>query len=98
LVLTIGSYSFAIVAYFGLVSCFFIKFFQWQFIAGGAPNVSNALDASLYLGGILSVMQLLFYLIINYWRPFFVTHFFILSLVSNICAAFCASFLIRITF
>lgn len=98
LVLTVGSYAFAILTYFGFVSCLFINFFHWKFIGGSAPNVANALDASLYLGGILSVMQCLFYLIINYWRPFFVTHFFMLSLVSNIAAAICASFLIRITF
>lgn len=98
LYLTVGSYAFAIVSYFLFVSVLLINFFQWKFVGGGIPNVSNPLDASLMLGGILSVMQLFFYLIINYWRPFFVTHFFILSLISNIAAACCASFFIRITF
>lgn len=98
LFLTIGSYAFAIVTYFGFVACLLINFFQWKFIGGGVPNVYSPLDASLILGGILSVLQCLFYSIINYWRPFFVVHFFILSLVSNLLAAFCASFFIRLTF
>ena len=97
-VLTMGSYAFAIVTYFAIVSCLFVNYFQWKFIGGGVPNVASPLDASLYLGGILSVLQCLFYLIINYWRPFFVLHFFMLSLMSNIAAAFCASFFIRLTF
>ena len=98
LILTLGSYAFAIVTYFGFVSCLLINFFQWKFIGGGDPNVYNALDASLLLGGILSVMQALFYCIINYWRPFFITHFFILSLICNLLAAFCASYFIKLTF
>src|SRR5438105_9734036 len=98
LFLTIGSYAFAIVTYFGFVSCLLINFFQWKFIGGSAPNVYNALDASLILGGILSVFQGLFYCIINYWRPFFVTHFFVLSLMSNLLAALCASFFIKLNF
>lgn len=97
LLLTVGSYAFAVISYFGIVSYLFINFFQWKFVGGGVPNVSSPLDASLALGGILSVMQYFFYLIINYWRPFFVTHFFILSLISNLAAAFCASFIIKLT-
>lgn len=97
-ILTVGSYAFAIVVYFGLVTSLFVYCFQWKFIGGGVPNVANVLDASLYLGGILSVLQSLFYLIINYWRPFFVAHFCVLSLVANLVAALCASFFIRITF
>ena len=98
LLLTFGSYAFAVLTYFVSVSCLLIQFFQWKFIGGGVPNVYNPLDASLILGGILSVLQLLFYLIINYWRPFPVVHFFVLSLISNLAAAGCASFLIRVTF
>ncbi|SRR6266404_6123063 len=98
LLLTFGSYAFAVLTYFVSVSCLLIHFFQWKFIGGGVPNVYNPLDASLILGGILSVLQLLFYLIINYWRPFPVVHFFVLSLISNLAAAACGSFLIRITF
>lgn len=98
LLLTAGSYAFAIVTYFGFVSLLLINFFQWKFVGGGVPNVYNPLDASLILGGILSILQGLFYMIINYWRPFFVTHFFILSLISNLVAAGCASLLIRVTF
>jgi len=98
LFLTVGSYAFAIVTYFVFVSCLLIHFFQWKFIGGGTPNVYNPLDASLILGGILSLLQCLFYCIINYWRPFFVTHFFILSLVSNLLAAFCATFFIKLSF
>jgi len=98
LFLTIGSYAFAIVTYFIFVSCLLINFFHWKFIGGGVPNVYNPLDASLILGGILSVLQGLFYCIINYWRPFFVTHFFILSLASNLLAALCASFFIKLSF
>ena len=97
LFLTVGSYAFAVVTYFGFVSVLLINFFQWKFVGGGTPNVYNALDASLILGGILSVLQLVFYMIINYWRPFFVTHFFTLSLISNVLAAFCASFFIKLT-
>lgn len=97
LVLTVGSYAFAIVSYVAFVSVLLINFFQWKFVGGGAPNVYSPLDASLLLGGILSVLQLFFYLIINYWRPFFVTHFFILSLISNLAAAFCGSFFIKLT-
>src|SRR5438477_5897770 len=66
LFLTVGSYAFAIVVYFGFVTCLLINFFQWKFLGGGVPNVYNPLDASLLLGGILSVMQGLFYCIINY--------------------------------
>lgn len=98
LFLTIGSYAFAIVTYFAFVSCLLINFFQWKFIGGGVPNVYNPLDASLMLGGILSVFQGLFYCIINYWRPFFVTHFFVLSLASNLLAALCASLFVKINF
>ncbi len=98
LILTLGSYAFAVVTYFGFVSCLLINFFQWKFIGGSTPDVYNSLDASLLLGGILSVMQALFYCIINYWRPFFITHFFILSLISNLLAALCASFFIKLTF
>ncbi len=97
LCLTVGSYAFAIVAFFGVVSCLFINYFQWKFIGGDRPNVFNPLDASLLLGGILSVFQGVFYLIINYWRPFFVTHFFILSLISNVGAAILGSYFIRLT-
>lgn len=95
LLLTIGSYAFAIVTYFVFVSCLLINFFQWKFVGGDMPNVYSPLEASLILGGILSVLQLFFYLIINCWRPFFVFHFFILSLVSNLVAAYCASFFIK---
>lgn len=98
LLLTLGSYGFAIITYFLFVSCLLIQFFQWKFIGGSAPNVYNPLDASLILGGILSVLQLFFYLIIHYWRPFPVVHFFVLSLISNLAAAACGSFLIRVTF
>jgi len=97
-VLTFGSYAFAIVTYFIFVSCLLINFFHWEFIGGGIPTVYNPLDASLILGGILSVLQLFFYMIINYWRPFPVVHFFVLSLICNLAAAGCASFLIRVTF
>ena len=95
--LTVGSYAFAVGTYFFLVSVLLVNFFQWKFIGGGMPNVYSPLDASLLLGGILSVLQCVFYMIINYWRPFFVTHFFILSLVSNLAAAACAAFFIRLT-
>jgi hypothetical protein len=98
LFLIVGSYAFAIVVYFAFVSILLINFFQWKFVGGGTPDVYNALDASLILGGILSVLQCLFYLIINIWRPFPVVHFFILSLISNLLAAGCASFFIKITF
>ena len=98
LLLTLGSYAFAILTYFIFVSSLLINFFEWKFIGGGVPNVYNPLDASLFLGGILSMLQLLFYLIINYWRPFPVVHFFVLSLISNLVAAGCASFFIRVTF
>src|SRR5687768_15922429 len=57
LLLTLGSYAFAILSYFCFVACLLINFFQWRFIAGGIPNVYNALDASLILAGILSVLQ-----------------------------------------
>lgn len=95
LFLTIGSYAFAIVVYFVFVSCLLINFFQWKFIGGGVPNVYSPLEASLILGGILALLQLLFYTIINYWRSFFIFHFFMLSLVSNLVAAYCASFFIK---
>jgi hypothetical protein len=98
LILTIGSYAFAIVTFFGFVSSLLINFFQWKFTAGGMPNVYNPLDASLILGGILSVLQLLFYVIIHFWRSFFVMHFFMLSLISNLVAAYCASFFIKFIF
>ena len=97
LCLTVGSYAFAIVTFFGIVSCLFINYFQWKYIGGTRPNVLNPLDTSLFLGGILSLLQAVFYLSINYWRPFFVLHFFILSLISNIAAAVCASYFIRLT-
>src|SRR5579862_3049891 len=98
LFLIVRSYAFAIVVYFAFVLILFINFFHWKFVGGGTPDVYNALDASLILGGILSVLQCLFYLIINIWRPFPVVHFFILSLISNLLAAGCASFFIKITF
>ena len=98
LFLAIGSYAFAIVAYFGFAACLLINFFQWKFIGGGVPNVYNPLDASLILGGILALFQCIFYCIINYWRPFFISHFFILSLGANLLGAFCASFFIKISF
>jgi hypothetical protein len=98
LLLTLGSYAFSIVLYFGFVSCLLINVFNWKFIGGGVPSVSNPLDASLMLGGILSVCQGLFYCIINYWRPFFVSYFFVLSLASNLLAALCASFFIKLSF
>ena len=98
LLLTLGSYAFAILTYFVFVSSLLINFFQWKFIGGGVPDVFNPLDASLFLGGILSVLQLFFYMIINYWRPFPVVHFFVLSLISNLVAAGCGSFFIRVTF
>ena len=98
LFLIVGSYAFAIVVYFAFVSMLLINFFQWKFVGGGTPDVYNALDASLILGGILSVLQWMFYMIINIWRPFPVVHFFILSLISNLLAAGCASFFIKITF
>ena len=98
LFLTIGSYAFAIVTYFGFVSCLLINFFQWKFIGGGVPNVYNPLEASLILGGILAIFQGFFYCIINYWRPFLIVHFFTLSLGANLLAAFCASFFIKVSF
>ena len=98
LFLVVGSYAFSIVVYFAFVSILLINFFEWKFIGGSTPNVYNALDASLILGGILSVLQCLFYLIISIWRTFPVVHFFILSLVSNLLAAGAASFFIKITF
>jgi hypothetical protein len=98
LFLTVGSYAFAIVVYFAFVSILLINFFEWKFIGGSTPNVYNALDAALILGGILSVLQWLFYMIISIWRSFPVVHFFILSLISNLLAAGCASFFIRVTF
>ncbi len=98
LFLTIGSYAFSIVLYFVFVSVLLINFFEWKFIGGGMPSVYNALDAALILGGILSVLQCLFFAIISFWRQFPVVHFFILSLISNLLAAGCASFFIKITF
>lgn len=98
LFLTIGSYAFAIVTYFVFVSCLLINFFQWKFISGGMPNVYNGIDASLLLGGIFSLLQGLFYCIINNFRSFFIAHFFILSLISNLLAALCAALFLKISF
>ena len=97
-ILTIGSYACALMTYFALVSCFFIYCFQWEFIAGRAPDVFNVLYASVYLGIILSVMQLPFFLIMSYWRRLSVPYFFIISLLSNLAAALCASMILRIKF
>ncbi|HSC25568.1 MAG TPA: hypothetical protein VLB80_05140 [Candidatus Babeliales bacterium] len=97
-VLTISSYAFAITAYFGLVFCFIINFFQWEFVSGGIPNVYSPFYASLIFAVILSVMQYFFYCIIGYWKIFFASQFFILSLVSNILAALCSSYFIKLTF
>ena len=98
LILIVSSYAFAVFVYFIVVSALLINFFQWKFIGGGTPNVYSSLDASLILGGILSVLQYIFYLIINHWRPFYVVHFFVLSLISNLGAAFCASLFLKLTF
>lgn len=98
LILTLGSYSFAVFMYCLFTGYLLINFFQWKFIGGLMPNVYNALDASLILAGIFSLLQLLFYAIINYIRPFLIKYFFILSLISNTIAAFCASLFIKITF
>ena len=98
LLLTIGSYAFAIFVYFIFVTCILINFFQWKFLAGGQPNVYGAFNASLILACILSVFQCLFYYLINYRRRFYVIYFFILSLISNILAAVCSSFFIKLSF
>lgn len=98
LFLTIGSYIFAVLAYFVFVSCLLINFFQWKFVTHSTQNVYNPLDACLALGGILSLLQGLFYCIINYFRSFFIIHFFVLSLMSNLLAAICASFFIKLSF
>jgi hypothetical protein len=98
LFLTVGSYAFAILVYFVFVAILLINFFELKFLGGSMPSVYNALDAALILGGILSVLQCLFFAIISYWRPFPVVHFFILALISNLLAAGAASFFIKITF
>jgi hypothetical protein len=98
LLLTIGSYAFAIFIYFIFVTCILINFFQWKFLAGGQPDVYSAFNASLILACILSVFQCLSYCLIKYNRPFDVIYFFALSLISNILAALCSSFFIKLTF
>lgn len=95
-VLVIGSYAFAIFVYFAFVAGLFVHFFQWKFIAGETPKVFSPLDAALILGGIYSTLQFVFYSIISYWRPLPVARFFVLSLISNLAAAFFASFFIKI--
>lgn len=94
--LVTGSYAFAIFTYFIFVAGLFIYFFQWRFVGGELPNVLNPLDASLFLGGIYAVLQSVFFLIINRWHRLSVSKFFILSLISNLSAAFFASFFIKI--
>jgi hypothetical protein len=96
--LTVGSYAFAIVVYFIIVAGFFINFFRWEFIAGNAPNVLAPLDASLALGGIYAVLQCIFYCIINHWCRLYVVRLFVLSLMSNLAAAFFASLFIKMNF
>jgi len=91
----LSSYMFAVVIYFGFVSCILINFFEWKFVPGQLPNVYSPLDASLILGSILSVLQLFFYVIVNYWRPLLIINFFMLSLISNLLAAYCSSFFIK---
>jgi len=98
LILTLGSYAFAILIYFVFTGYLLINFFQWKFIGGSTPNVYNSFDASLMLAGILSVLQYGFYIIISYCRAFYAIHFFVLSLVSNIVAALCSSFFIKVIF
>lgn len=98
LLLTIGSYAFAIFGYFIFVSCLLINFFQWKFLAGGQPDVYSVVNASLILACIVSLFQCLSYCLIKYNRPFYVMYFFVLSLISNVLAALCSSFFIKLTF
>ena len=98
LVLTLGAYAFAMVVYFSFVAGFFVNYLQWQFVAGGTPRVFGPLYASLFLGLIYSVLQLLFYFIISYWRNIFVARLFVFSLLSNIAAALVASCFIKVVF
>jgi hypothetical protein len=98
LILTLGAYAFAIVVYFSFVAGLFVNYLQWRFVAGGVPHVFGPLYASLFLGLIYSVLQLLFYCIISYWRNVFVARLFVFSLLSNIAAALVASCFIKVIF
>jgi len=98
LLLTLAAYAFAILIYFVFVAGFLINYFQWQFVAGEMPLVFSPLYASLFLGLIYSVLQLLFYWIFSYWRSIPIIQLFIFSLLSNIGAAIAASCLIKVVF
>ena len=98
LVLTLGSYAFAMFIYFTFVAGLFVHYFQWQFVAGGMPRVFSPLYASLFLGLIYSFLQLIFYCILSYWRKVFIMRLFVFSLLSNSAAALTASCFIKIVF
>src|SRR5579871_2177972 len=95
LVLTLGSYAFAMFVYFACVAGLFITYFQWQFIAGNVPNVYTPLSAALFLGVIYSTLQLLFFWLITHWCQRSVMQLFIYSVVSNGLGALLASYFIK---
>ena len=98
LALTLGSYAFAMFCYIAFVAGVFIHYLQWKFVAGQAPHVFSPLYASLFLGLIYSVLQLIFYYALCYWRNIMVLRLFVLSLLSNSMAALVASCFIKVVF
>lgn len=97
-VLTIGAYAFAMLIYFSFVSELFVNYFQWKFVAGGMPRVFTPFYASLFLGLIYSLEQLLFFYIVHWWRPINVTRLFVCALLSNSGAALVACCFMKVNF
>lgn len=98
LLLTTASYSFAIIIYFLFVIGLFITYFQWQFVPGNAPSVLNPPTASCILGIIYSLLQTLFFCIIQKgWGHISIFRFALLSFMSNMTSAFISSLFISFT-
>jgi len=97
LLFAIASTVFAGIIYFCLVAGIFVYFFQWRFM-NPRVDVYTPLYASLFLGFIFSVLQLLFYIFINALRRIPIFLLFFISIISNSAAALFASCFIKIVF
>lgn len=92
LLLTIASYSFALITYCLIVASLFISYFKWKFIPGNATSVLNPSTAACLLGIIYTFLQMIFFYIIKKgWKHILVPRLTLLSFVSNMTAAFFSS-------
>ena len=98
LFLVVSSYTFAIGIYLFFVAWFCVDSTENNLLFSQISSVYTPLQASIALAFIYSILQGLFYFLVNYtlFKMRFI-RFFIMTFLGNILAAFFSSFFIKLT-